>query len=177
MTSSASTVPFPVKISLDKNSGVTILNHMVKYSEAVLDSTFAALSDVTRRGILARLVQGETSVSELAAPYKMSLPAVSKHLRVLEDAGLVTRHKDGRVHRCRLLAEPMKDAAEWIERYRQFWEHQFDALADYLEQESRKEEASQWQAPSPAPKPKSKSGECSPPRAKKFSKRGPNVKS
>ena len=78
------------KISLDKNSGVTILNHMVKYSEAELDTTFAALSDVTRRGILARLVQGETSVSELAAPYKMSLPAVSKHLRVLEDAGLVT---------------------------------------------------------------------------------------
>ena len=150
---------------------------MVKYSEAELDTTFAALSDVTRRGILARLVQGESSVSELAAPYKMSLPAVSKHLRVLEDAGLVTRHKDGRVHRCRLVAEPMKDAAEWIERYRQFWEHQFDALADYLEEESRKEEASQWQAPSPAPKPKSKSGECSPPRAKKFSKRGPNVKS
>jgi DNA-binding transcriptional ArsR family regulator len=150
---------------------------MVKYSEAELGTTFAALSDVTRRGILARLVQGESSVSELAAPYKMSLPAVSKHLRVLEDAGLVTRHKDGRVHRCRLVAEPMKDAAEWIERYRQFWEHQFDALADYLEEESRKEEASQWQAPSPAPKPRSKSGECSPPRAKKFLKRGRNGKS
>jgi DNA-binding transcriptional ArsR family regulator len=133
---------------------------MVKYSEAVLDTTFAALSDVTRRGILARLVQGETSVSELAAPYKMSLPAVSKHLRVLEDAGLVTRHKDGRVHRCRLLAEPMKDAAEWIERYRQFWEHQFDALADYLEQESQKEEASKWQAPVTGPKRTSKSDEC-----------------
>jgi DNA-binding transcriptional ArsR family regulator len=149
---------------------------MVKYSETELDSTFAALSDVTRRGILARLVQGETSVSELAAPYKMSLPAVSKHLRVLEGAGLVTRHKDGRVHRCRLVAEPMKDAAEWIERYRQFWEHQFDALADYLEEESRKEEASKWQARSPGPKPKSKSGECSRPRAKKSSKHGRNGK-
>jgi DNA-binding transcriptional ArsR family regulator len=149
---------------------------MVKYSETELDTTFAALSDVTRRGILARLVQGETSVSELAAPYKMSLPAVSKHLRVLEDAGLVKRHKDGRVHRCRLVAEPMKDAAEWIERYRQFWEHQFDALADYLEEESRKEEASKWQAPLPDPKPKSKSEECSRPRARKSSKPGRNGK-
>jgi DNA-binding transcriptional ArsR family regulator len=150
---------------------------MVKYSEAVLDTTFAALSDVTRRGILARLVQGETSVSELAAPYSMSLPAVSKHLRVLEDAGLVKRHKDGRVHRCRLVAEPMKDAAEWIERYRQFWEHQFDALADYLEEESRKQEVLKWQAPATGPKPNSKSGECSLPRAKKSSKRGRNGKS
>jgi len=107
---------------------------MVNYSGALLDSTFAALSDATRRGILARLArQGETSVSELAAPYKMSLPAVSKHLRVLEHAGLVSRQKDGRVHRCRLRAEPMKDAAAWIEHYRQFWESQLDSLARYLE--------------------------------------------
>jgi DNA-binding transcriptional ArsR family regulator len=97
-----------------------------------LDRTFGALSDATRRGILARLALGESSVSELAAPYEMSLPAVSKHLRVLENAGLVTRHKDGRVHRCRLIAEPMKDAADWIERYRMFWEEQFDALERYL---------------------------------------------
>jgi DNA-binding transcriptional ArsR family regulator len=97
-----------------------------------LDATFGALSDATRRGILARLAVGESSVSELAAPYEMSLPAVSKHLRVLECAGLVVRHKDGRVHRCRLIAEPMKDAAEWIERYRMFWEEQFDALERYL---------------------------------------------
>src|ERR1700685_1297490 len=149
---------------------------MVKHPGAELDSTFAALADVTRREILARLVQGETSVSELAAPYKMALPAVSKHLRVLEDAGLVKRHKDGRVHRCRLVAEPMKDAAEWIDRYRQFWEHQFDALADYLEEESRKEEASKWQAPSRDPKPKSKSEESSRPRARKSSKHGHNGK-
>jgi DNA-binding transcriptional ArsR family regulator len=107
---------------------------MVNYSGAPLDSTFAALSDATRRGILARLArQGETSVSDLAAPYKMSLPAVSKHLRVLEHAGLVARQKDGRVHRCRLRAEPMKDAAAWIEHYRQFWEAQLDSLARYLE--------------------------------------------
>jgi DNA-binding transcriptional ArsR family regulator len=150
---------------------------MVKYSGTDLGSTFAALSDVTRRGILARLVQGESSVSELAAPYKMSLPAVSKHVRVLEDAGLVTRHKNGRVHRCKLVAEPMKDAAEWIERYRQFWEHQFDSLANYLEGESQKEEAAQWQAPVTDPKRSSKSDECSRPRGKKSSKRGRNGKS
>src|SRR5271156_3806471 len=149
---------------------------MVKYSSASLDSTFAALSDATRRGILARLArQGETSVSELAAPYKMSLPAVSKHLRVLEGAGLVKRHKDGRVHRCRLVAEPMKDAAAWIEHYRQFWESQFDSLARYLE-ESQEEEDSQWQAPSPALKPNSKSAECSRRRGRKSSRRGRNGK-
>jgi DNA-binding transcriptional ArsR family regulator len=107
---------------------------MVNYSGVTLDSTFAALSDATRRGILARLAQqGESSVSDLAAPYKMSLPAVSKHLRVLERAGLVSRQKDGRVHRCRLRAEPMKDASAWIEHYRQFWEAQLDSLARYLE--------------------------------------------
>jgi DNA-binding transcriptional ArsR family regulator len=107
---------------------------MVNYSGAPLDSTFAALSDATRRGILARLArQGEASVSELAAPYNMSLPAISKHLRVLEHAGLVARQKDGRVHRCRLRAEPMKDAAAWIEHYRQFWETQLESLARYLE--------------------------------------------
>jgi DNA-binding transcriptional ArsR family regulator len=149
---------------------------MVNYSEGVLDSTFAALSDGTRRGILARLAQGENSVSGLAAPYEMSLPAVSKHLRVLEKAGLVKRHKDGRVHRCRLVAEPMKDAAAWIEHYRQFWENQFDSLARYLE-ESQKEETSKWQAPSPAPKPRSKSDGCSRPRAKKSSKPGRSGKS
>jgi DNA-binding transcriptional ArsR family regulator len=106
---------------------------MVNYSGAPLDSTFAALSDATRRGILARLArQGEVSVSELAAPYKMSLPAVSKHLRVLEHAGLVARQKDGRVHRCRLQAEPMKEAGAWIEHYRHFWGAQLDSLARYL---------------------------------------------
>jgi DNA-binding transcriptional ArsR family regulator len=119
---------------------------MVNYSGATLDSTFAALSDATRRGILARLAQrGETSVSDLAAPYKMSLPAVSKHLRVLQNAGLVSRQKDGRVHRCRLRAEPMKCAAAWIEHYRQFWEAQLDSLARYL-QESADDEGRSTQA-------------------------------
>jgi DNA-binding transcriptional ArsR family regulator len=106
---------------------------MVKYSEGRLDATFAALSDATRRGILARLARGEASVSELAAPYQMSLPAVSKHLRVLEGARLIVRRKSGRVHRCGLAAQPMRSAAEWIAQYRRFWENQLDALSWYLE--------------------------------------------
>ena len=114
---------------------------MVNYSQS-LDFTFAALSDATRRGILARLAAGETSVSELARPYDMSLPAVSKHLRVLESAGLVTRRKDGRVQHCNLVAAPMKSAAEWIEHYRRFWEAQFDSLARFLEDSAPKEKKS-----------------------------------
>ncbi|HUE23312.1 MAG TPA: metalloregulator ArsR/SmtB family transcription factor [Bryobacteraceae bacterium] len=106
---------------------------MVKHSQSHLDATFAALSDATRRGILARLAAGETSVSELAAPYRMSLPAVSKHLRVLESARLIVRRKHGRVYRCRLSAQPMRSASEWIAQYRRFWENQFDALSAYLE--------------------------------------------
>jgi DNA-binding transcriptional ArsR family regulator len=147
---------------------------MVNYSAGALDATFGALSDATRRGILSRLAQGESSVSDLAAPYKMSLPAVSKHLRVLESAGLIARHKDGRVHRCRLNPAPMKSAAEWIEHYKQFWEDQFDSLAAYLEKQNEKEKE-QWQAQSPAPKARSKSGACSPRRGKKSSPRGPNA--
>jgi DNA-binding transcriptional ArsR family regulator len=108
-------------------------------NQQALDSTFAALSDATRRGILARLAGGEASVTELAKPYDMSLPAVSKHLRVLESAGLVARSKDGRVHRCRLEAAPMKSAADWIAHYRQFWEAQLDSLQRYLENSTEKE--------------------------------------
>jgi DNA-binding transcriptional ArsR family regulator len=106
---------------------------MVKHLESRLDATFAALSDATRRSILVRLAEGESSVGELAAPYRMSLPAVSKHLRVLEDARLIVRRKNGRVHRCRLAAQPMRSASEWIAQYRRFWENQFDALSSYLE--------------------------------------------
>ena len=148
---------------------------MVNYSSAVLDATFAALSDATRRGILARLAEGESSVSELAAPYRMSLPAVSKHLRVLESAGLIARQKDGRVHRCRFVADPMKNAAEWIERYRRFWEEQLDALALYLEESSNKENP-KWQLPIPAPGQRSRSGASSRRRGKESSRRGPNSK-
>ncbi|MGO4882181.1 MAG: ArsR/SmtB family transcription factor [Bryobacteraceae bacterium] len=105
---------------------------MVKFPDKRLDATFAALSGATRRGILARLAEGEASVSELAAPYRMSLAAVSKHLRVLENARLIVCRKRGRVNRCRLRAQPMRDASVWIDRYRRFWDNQFDSLATYL---------------------------------------------
>jgi DNA-binding transcriptional ArsR family regulator len=97
-----------------------------------LDAVFGALSDPTRRAILAKLAKGESTVTELAAPFDMTLPAVSKHLRVLESAGLLEREVDGRVHRCRLHPQPLADAATWLEHYREFWEGQFDALTDYL---------------------------------------------
>ena len=105
---------------------------MVKYLSSSLDATFSALADPTRRAILARLAREESSVTELAKPFNFSLPAISKHLRVLENAGLLTREKDGRVRRCRLDPEPLKSAAQWITQYQHFWEGQFDALADYL---------------------------------------------
>src|SRR6266567_8878972 len=109
---------------------------MVKLS---LDSTFAALSDPTRRAILARLALGETSVTELAKPFAMSLPAVSKHLKVLERAGLIARGREAQWRPCRLQAGPLKDADEWIERYRRHWEESFDRLDSYL-QELQQEE-------------------------------------
>lgn len=117
-----------------------ILNRMVNYHAGELDSTFSALADPTRRAILARLAQGETSVSELAVPHRMSLPAVSKHLRVLERAGLLTRTKSGRVHRCQIAAVPMRNAAAWIEHYRRFWEAQLDSLQKFLGEAIKQEE-------------------------------------
>jgi DNA-binding transcriptional ArsR family regulator len=101
-----------------------------------LDLTFGALADPIRRAILARLARGEATVGELARPFDVSRPAISKHLRVLERAGLVKRARDGRVSRCELDAEPMRDASEWVERYRQYWEDQLDSLSRYLEQEA-----------------------------------------
>jgi DNA-binding transcriptional ArsR family regulator len=97
-----------------------------------LSSTFAALADPTRRAILARLALGETSVTELAKPFAMSLPAVSKHLKVLERAGLIARGREAQWRPCRLDAGPLKDAASWIEEYRRFWEQSLDRLEDYL---------------------------------------------
>ena len=97
-----------------------------------LSTTFAALADPTRRAILARLAAGETTVGELAEPFAMSLPAVSKHLKVLEHAGLIERSRHGQWRPARLKAEPLQDAAEWIESYRRFWEARFDRLDDYL---------------------------------------------
>ena len=105
---------------------------MVNYRAHHLDETFAALSDPTRRAILARLAQGEASVTQLARPFRISLPAISRHLRVLERTRLMVRRRDGRVHRCRLQTQRMRDASEWITRYRRFWESQFDALEDHL---------------------------------------------
>jgi DNA-binding transcriptional ArsR family regulator len=102
--------------------------------EGRLDTTFAALADPTRRAILARLTAGEASVNELAAPHDMSLPAISKHLKVLERAGLVVRGRDAQRRPCRLAPEPLREVAEWTERYRRHWEEKFDRLDDYLKQ-------------------------------------------
>jgi DNA-binding transcriptional ArsR family regulator len=100
-----------------------------------LDCTFGALSDTTRRAILGRLAHGEATVGQLARPFHVSRPAISKHLRVLEKAKLVRRTRDGRISRCRLDAAPMRDAATWVERYRAFWEGQLDQLAHYMEEQ------------------------------------------
>ncbi|WP_408890508.1 ArsR/SmtB family transcription factor [Myxococcus faecalis] len=97
-----------------------------------LSATFAALADPTRRAILARLSKGETSVTELAQPFDMSLPAVTKHLKVLERAGLITRSREAQWRPCRLAPEPLKDATDWLEDYREFWEASLDRLEDYL---------------------------------------------
>lgn len=108
---------------------------MVNLSPDPLARTFAALADPTRRAIVARLAQGEAAINELAAPFALSLPAVTKHLAVLERAGLLTRQKRGRVTWCRLNPTPMRDAAGWLAHYQHFWEGEFAALAAYLEEE------------------------------------------
>ncbi len=125
---------------------------MVNNSRVTLDTTFAALSDPTRRAILSRLAEREASLSELARPFGISLPGVHKHLRVLERAGLVARAKRGRVRRCRLVARPMREAARWIERYRRFWEAQFDVLARHLAQ-SDTQELVPWPPANAGPRP------------------------
>jgi DNA-binding transcriptional ArsR family regulator len=97
-----------------------------------LSATFAALADPTRRAILARLATGEASVTQLAEPFEMSMPAISKHLKVLERARLIARGREAQWRPCRLEAAPLKDIADWIEHYREFWEQSFDRLEDYL---------------------------------------------
>ncbi|MGH8338134.1 MAG: ArsR/SmtB family transcription factor [Gammaproteobacteria bacterium] len=104
-----------------------------------LTTTFAALADPTRRAILARLASGEASVTELAEPFRMSLPAVSKHLKVLERAGLIARSREAQWRPCRLEADPLKGAVDWLEQYRRFWEESLDRLDDYLQELQRKE--------------------------------------
>ena len=111
---------------------------MVESSDP-LSATFAALADPTRRAILARLSQGETSVTELAEPFEMSMPAVSKHLKVLERAGLIARGRDAQWRPCRLEAARLKEVADWLEHYREFWEQIFDRLEDYLQRIQKKE--------------------------------------
>jgi DNA-binding transcriptional ArsR family regulator len=101
-------------------------------TQTALDSTFAALADPTRRAILARLATGEASVTELAEPFDMSMPAISKHLKVLERAGLIARGREAQWRPCRLKARPLKDVADWVEHYRNFWEESFDRLDAYL---------------------------------------------
>lgn len=112
---------------------------MVEYNSRVLDRTFGALSDPTRRGILNQLAKGEECVTNLARPHAMSLAAVSKHLIVLEKAGLVKRHRDGRVHTLALEPKPMREAMDWLERYRKFWEANLDQFEKYLDELNDKE--------------------------------------
>jgi DNA-binding transcriptional ArsR family regulator len=112
---------------------------MVEYGSRLLDRTFGALSDPTRRQILGQLTKGEQCVTDLARPYDMSLAAVSKHLIVLEKAGLVKRRRDGRVHSLRLEAKPMLEAKEWINHYRQFWEGNLDRFEEYLNKMQKQE--------------------------------------
>lgn len=116
-------------------------NHMVAYAQdAELDRIFGALSDAKRRAILRTLAEGEATVGELARPFDVSRQAISKHLVVLEDAGLVERTPDGRMTRCALDPEPMRDVAEWLERFRTYWEDRLESLSRYIERESSIEE-------------------------------------
>jgi len=142
---------------------------MVKYEEPVLDRVFAALADPTRRGVLDRLSGGSLGVSELAAPHGMSLPGFMKHLRVLEEAGLIAREKEGRVVSCELSAAPMKTACAWMSRYEKFWSDKLDSLARYLYQQ---EELQTWNKPG-SKSPRSASTGTTRSRRKKSGGRGP----
>ena len=104
-----------------------------------ISSTFSALADPTRRAILARLALGETSVTDLASPFEMSMPAISRHLKVLEKAGLIARGREAQWRPCKLKAEPLKEAADWLDEYRRFWDESFDRLGEYLQELQAKE--------------------------------------
>jgi len=146
---------------------------MVKYDDAVLDRVFGALADPTRRGVLEALGEGSQPVSELAAPHGMSLPGFMKHLRVLEDAGLIARTKEGRVVRCDLEATPMQEASVWLSKYRKFWTDKLDSLARYLYQQ---EELQTWNKPTSAATPRSPSTATTPSRRRRSGARGPTRK-
>jgi DNA-binding transcriptional ArsR family regulator len=144
---------------------------MVQYQDEVLDKVFAALSDPTRRRVLDALGQGSVAVSELAQPHGMSLPGFMKHLRVLADAGLIARTKEGRVVSCDLSAQPMQQAAAWMSRYEKFWTDKLDALARYLYQQ---EELQTWTKQPASPKnPPSPSAATTPSRRRRSGARGP----
>jgi len=141
------------------------------YSQSSLDATFAALADPTRRSILTRLAEGERTISDLASRFDMSLPAVSKHVRVLQRAGLAGVRRDGRVRRAALIASPMRGAADWIARYKKFWEHQLDLLSAYVEHATAPEKRV-WPKQRKRHQPRSKSAARSRHRASASSRRG-----
>ncbi|HEV8237506.1 MAG TPA: metalloregulator ArsR/SmtB family transcription factor [Gemmatimonadaceae bacterium] len=152
------------------------------YHQRTLDNTFAALADPTRRAIITRLATGERTISELASRFEMSLPAVSKHVRVLERAGLARVRREGRVRRTTLVAAPMREASAWIERYRSFWEFQFDQLSAYLASDHTASQGDEkpWprrQRKQSAPTRRSRSDARSPRRGKGSSTRGRRRKS
>jgi DNA-binding transcriptional ArsR family regulator len=141
---------------------------MVQYQDEVLDKVFAALADPTRRQVLEALGQGSLAVSALAEPHGMSLPGFLKHLRVLEEAGLIARTKEGRVVSCELSAQPMQQAAAWMSRYEKFWADKLDALARYLYQQ---EELQTWQKPETQTTPRARA--AAPSRRRKPAARRP----
>src|SRR5258706_9412037 len=145
---------------------------MVKYSDDELDSVFAALADPTRRSVLNSRADGSHAVSELAAPHGVSLPGFMKHLRVLEDAGLIGRTKEGRVVSCELDAAPLKAASAWVSHYEKFWTEKLDSLARYLYQQ---EELQGWNK-QPRKNPSSTSFAPTPARPRKAGVRGPTRK-
>src|SRR4029079_9800507 len=142
---------------------------MVKYSDDELDTVFAALSDRTRRHVLQSLAGGDRQVSETANEHEMSLPGFMKHLRVLEDAGLIARSKEGRVVSCELSAQPMQAASTWMSRYEKFWTEKLDSLARYLYQQ---EELQAWNKPASKKNPSSPSSASTPSRRRKSGGRG-----
>jgi DNA-binding transcriptional ArsR family regulator len=150
---------------------------MVKYNDQALDRTFAALADPTRRALLARLGQHDSiSVSELAQPFAMSLPAVMKHLDVLSDAGLVTRSKTGRIVACRLTARPMEQAMDWLSRYQRFWSDNLDRLATFVEDNKWPPSQALPAIPNSPPGPASPSSVASTRGRKKSTPPGPTRK-
>jgi DNA-binding transcriptional ArsR family regulator len=129
---------WPSRSILDRFVHEVLLNHMVKYHHS-LDATFAALGDPTRRSILTTLQRGQASVTDLVRPHKISMPAIMKHLAVLEQAGLISQQKVGRVRMCRLTVAPMQQAADWLSLYRVFWDNQLDSLEKFLNQPQQEE--------------------------------------